>query len=241
MMDRRLEAHWATLPPGAQAALTMQWTGLAAGGLPCGAAIVDEHGHVVTVGRNHAYDHLPPVDVQTAEPLRFTRLAHAELNAIARVPASRDHASLTIWSTQHPCAMCAAAIAFTGIGCVHYIADDLSDDTPLRERDAGRSGVPYLALNDPVWWIVSNLSFVYGPVAMQGTQTRNLVTCRERAPRLAALVEMLAANDELGQHARAGRDLIEALAPHQDAVCQAAWEIAGEIKNRPEANGSTGG
>jgi tRNA(Arg) A34 adenosine deaminase TadA len=31
---------------------------------------------------------------------------------------------LTLWTTQHPCSMCAAAIAFVGIGEGWLIADD---------------------------------------------------------------------------------------------------------------------
>jgi len=68
------------------------------------------------------------------DPLQHTRLAHAELNALALFPTEADHSVLTLWTTQHPCSMCAAAILFTGIGGVRFIADDLSNDTPTEIR-----------------------------------------------------------------------------------------------------------
>jgi len=41
--------------------------------------------------------------------LQHNRLAHAELNALARIGTEAEHQALTLWSTQHPCSMCAAA------------------------------------------------------------------------------------------------------------------------------------
>ncbi|MBA2680484.1 MAG: hypothetical protein H0U76_19075 [Ktedonobacteraceae bacterium] len=48
---------------------------------------------------------------------------------MALIPAESDHALLTLWSTQHPCLMCAAAVQFIGIGKVCFVADDPSDDS----------------------------------------------------------------------------------------------------------------
>ena len=92
-----LDSSWARLPEGARQALEQQWRGVAAGGLPCGAAVVDRDGAVVASGRNRAYE-APTGD----DPLEHTRLAHAELNALARVPSDVDHQTLVVWSTQHP-------------------------------------------------------------------------------------------------------------------------------------------
>jgi len=101
---------------GARAALEQQWHGLAAGGLACGSTIVNSDGKLVALGRNRTYE--PPRDVErrAVAPLQDTRLAHAELNTLALVPTEIDHVRLTLWSTQHPCAMCAAAIQFVGVG-----------------------------------------------------------------------------------------------------------------------------
>jgi tRNA(Arg) A34 adenosine deaminase TadA len=66
-------------------AFAQQWMGLAAGGLPCGSSILDEQGQIVAGGRNHVYD-LPEVANTSTSPLQYTRVAHAEINALALVP-----------------------------------------------------------------------------------------------------------------------------------------------------------
>ncbi len=120
-----LVESWDALSPGARVAFERQWAGLAAGGLPCGSAIMDAD-LVVASGRNHAYDPAGELESRLRYPLQHNRLAHAELNALACLPTETDHATLTLWTTQHPCSMCAAAIAFVGIGEVWFIADDPS-------------------------------------------------------------------------------------------------------------------
>ena len=166
-VEPRLTERWNNLPAGARVALEEQWRGVAAVGLPCGAAVVDERERVVAAGRNHCYDPVGPIETRLQYSLQQTRLAHAELNALARVPTNADHGRLTVWLTQHPCAMCAAAIAFVGVGSVRAIADDPSDDSPPAAIAATHGGVEYVALGDPFWWTVSNALFLLrlgGPV-----------------------------------------------------------------------------
>jgi hypothetical protein len=50
------ERAWAVLEPGAQRSLQLAYASLAAGGLACGAALIDASGVVVADGRNRAYD-----------------------------------------------------------------------------------------------------------------------------------------------------------------------------------------
>lgn len=57
-MTQTMAERWAALPAGAQTTLQQQWLGLAAGGLPAGAAITDAAGEVLARGRNYSYD--PP-------------------------------------------------------------------------------------------------------------------------------------------------------------------------------------
>jgi tRNA(Arg) A34 adenosine deaminase TadA len=235
MIDQPLLAQWRALPAGPRAALDAQWAGIVAGALPCGCAITDPSGTVIAAGRNHVYDQ-SSVPRDDGEPLRFTRLAHAELNAIGRLPTDLDHAALVLWATQHPCAMCAAAIAFTGIGRVVYLADDLSDDASPSVREATRAGVPYTPFDDALWWTVSNLLFVYGSVAMRGPATGNLVACRAKVPALADLVLQLSADDVLGHRARNGTSLIDALAPSAEALLRVARDFPPKSKTAPGAN-----
>jgi tRNA(Arg) A34 adenosine deaminase TadA len=139
-----LARAWDDLPAGARAAIEEQWACVASGGLPCGASIVGADGAVVASGRNRAYDPAGPTESLRRYPLQHNRLAHAELNALAQVATEADHAALTLWSTQHPCLICASAARFAGVGKVCFIADDPSDHTPetwggRRERVARSS------------------------------------------------------------------------------------------------------
>jgi tRNA(Arg) A34 adenosine deaminase TadA len=145
------ETELGALETVAWVALEGAFEALVAGGLPCGAAISDATGQVVARGRNHAYDPVTGSDV-----LEGTPLAHAELNALARVPTPRDLSGDTLWSTQQPCAMCTSAIEFCGVGDTRYLAADPA----FIATDDMRAGV----LNDPtrdhpeltVWAILAN-------------------------------------------------------------------------------------
>ncbi len=223
--DGEVDARWDGLPVGARAALEEQWAGLAAGGLPCGCAIVDATGDVVARGRNRAYDAAGDLDSRLTSPLQHNRLAHAELNALATLPTEADLAPLTLWTTQHPCAMCAAAIAFVGVGHVRYIADDPSDDSPEAGTAATRKGVDYRALADPFWWTVANVLFLYISAVRDGADAGNMKLNRERYPALVELTLDLARRDVLGERARSGASLPATLTHHAGALLRVAGQL----------------
>ena len=222
MTAHALTESWVALPVGARAALEEQWAGLAAGGLPCGAAITDADDRLIASGRNHAYDPAGALDTRTRYPLQHNRLAHAELNALARIATEADHAALTLWTTQHPCAMCATALAFIGIGQVRYIADDPSGDAPPEQIAATRSSVPYQPLGSPLWWTIANLLFLYNSALLSGAEAGNLRANRDRYPELVALTLDLARGDTLGVVAQGGTTLPVALQAHYPAVARVA-------------------
>ena len=122
--ERNLNQRWEALPTGARAALEELWAGVAAGGLPCGSAVIDANGSIVASGRNHAYDTAGGIATRARYPLQHNRLAHAELNALACIPTETDHAPLTLWTTQHPCSMCGAVVALQefGAGVTSYLS-----------------------------------------------------------------------------------------------------------------------
>jgi tRNA(Arg) A34 adenosine deaminase TadA len=213
---------WNQLAFGAKLAFAQQWMGLAAGGLPCGSSIFDEQEQIVAVGRNHVYDLPQNTPTPTPSPLQYTRVAHAEINALALVPSNRRPELLTLWTTQHPCTMCAAALQFIGIGKVWYIADDPSDDSPLSDILTSRGKIPYEALGERLWWIVSNVLFLYNSAVKQGEGAHNLQMNRDRYPALVQLVLQIAKDDALGQSARAGVALPQALLPYAPAILHAA-------------------
>lgn len=222
MRERGLEQAWSALPAGARAALEQQWAGVAAGGLPCGAAVVDAGGGVLCAGRNHTYDPAGGLETRSRYPLQHTRLAHAELNALSLVPTELAHEALTLWSTQHPCAMCAAAVRFVGVGKVVFLADDLSDDSSWSNIVASRGPVPYEPFGDLLWWTVSNLLFLYTPAVLAGAKARNLAMNCERYPELIGLTLELAQQDTLACAARSGAPLPVSLEPHLSELVRVA-------------------
>lgn len=202
-----IRESWNALPAGARAALEEQWAGLASGGLPCGSSIVDAEGIVVARGRNHAYD-----AVTGAHSLERTRIAHAELNALARLDTDVDSSKLTLFTTEHPCSMCAAALSFTGIGRVVYIADDPSDDATPQQVSATRGSVTYQRLGSVEWAIVATIMFLYVGAELRGAADGNLVAATAQNPALGALVLAEVTSGELGVAARTGVALPDAFA-----------------------------
>ena len=198
---------WEALPEGARVALEGAWAGLAAQGLPCGASIVDGRGGVVSRGRNHAYDAAAGI-----HPLERTRLAHAELNALASVDTDADWGDLTVFTTAHPCAMCAAAIAFTGIGRVVYVADDPSDDSAPGQIASTRGAVAYHRLGSVEWAIIATVMFLYVGVELRGEGDANLGAATALNPALGALVVAQVESGALGRAARAGIPITDAFA-----------------------------
>lgn len=129
---------WIGLPRPAQRCLELAYASLLAGGLAVGATLTDADGTVVAEGRNRAYD--PPGGT---EPLQGTPLAHAEMNVLASMRTERELASCTLWSSQEPCAMCVAAVRFTGVGAVPYLAADPGRSPPgPTARDLPSTGRP---------------------------------------------------------------------------------------------------
>ena len=188
------------LASGAWAALEGSFAAMIAGGLPCGAALVDQTGTVIAGGRNHAYDVRNGDDILEESPL-----AHAELNVLARVPTSRDLTHDTLWSTQQPCAMCTAAIAFCGVGHVRFLAADPAFLATEDERGGQLVDPTFEHPELTVWAIVANAMFLQ-PAIARGDSSRldrnrtvepetveaaEMIALRPQADNLAAMVDAM--------------------------------------------------
>jgi tRNA(Arg) A34 adenosine deaminase TadA len=186
---------------GVSRSLELAHRSLVAGGLPVGAVVLDHGGDVVAEGRNRAYD--PPGG---DERLQGSPIAHAEMNALACVPTSTDLSTMTLWSSHRPCAMCAAACEFTGVGRVRFVAPDPSDGQPGP---------------DPVgvglhWLVVANLLFLSGVHAYAGASAPIIVSTRLREPETTDLL------DAVPQKQLRSATLREALGPIWPEVVRAA-------------------
>ena len=150
--DRAFDDAWSELAPAARRSFELAHLTLLAGGLAVGSVITDGAGRIVAEGRNRAYD-----PVTGTDPLEGTPLAHAEMNALALLATDCDTTDLTIWSTQQPCPMCAAAISFVPIQDVIGVARDPSD--PTRPADE--------VLHD-IWVVLATVMFLIGPIRVGG-------------------------------------------------------------------------
>ena len=110
---------------------------------------------------------------------------------------------LTIWSTQQPCSMCAAAISFVGIRHVIAVARDPSD--PIRPTDQ---------VLDDVWVVLATVMFLIGPLKVGGADHPIVLANGQLEPEAVALAlrSMATTDDPLTD----GRSLAVAL--------RAMWE-----------------
>lgn len=111
---------WATLEPPWRDAFQLAWESWCAGSLGVGAVVSDPDGAIVARGRNRIFE-----DEAPAGQVAGSRIAHAELNAVAQLTFSdgglREH---SLYTTLEPCLGCIGAIRMSMIGTVHYAAAD---------------------------------------------------------------------------------------------------------------------
>lgn len=194
---------WGALARPVARSLELAHQTLIAGGLAVGSVITDQDGTIVAEGRNRAYD-----DATGTDPLERTALAHAEMNALARLDTDTHTETLTIWSTQQPCSMCGAAIDFIGIGHVIAIATDPSEPT-VRVAET---------LEDR-WVVLATAMFLIGPLRRGGPSHPTVQANRMLEPEAVAVAERATVADH---PLTDGRPLIDALVAIWDDIQHAA-------------------
>jgi tRNA(Arg) A34 adenosine deaminase TadA len=107
---RELEEPW-------RAALELAWEAYLVGTVPVGSVVAAADGTVVARGRNRIFD--PP-----GERLAGSRLAHAEVDALAQLPATERYRDHVLYSTLEPCLLCVAATLHTTVGRIEYATGD---------------------------------------------------------------------------------------------------------------------
>ena len=99
-------------------AIELAWESFCAGSLGIGA-VVTRHGEIYATGRNRLAERDPGDDV-----LAGSSLAHAELNALAKLPWGTPSDGLELWTTLQPCLQCLGAIRLSPVRRVHVLAPD---------------------------------------------------------------------------------------------------------------------
>lgn len=112
---------WNELSEPWRAAFEQAWEAYCSGSLPIGAALADEQGKVIAVGRSRQYERDAP-DGQIA----WSKLSHAELNALLQVSA-HDHPNIrgcTLYTTVEPCPLCFGALVMSNVRNLRFAARD---------------------------------------------------------------------------------------------------------------------
>jgi tRNA(Arg) A34 adenosine deaminase TadA len=98
-----------------RAAVEMAWESYRHGGIAVGAVLTDGTENILGRGRNQRFAPVSPRGL----------LAHAEMEALAVVPARKDRArDSVLYTTLHPCPMCLGAIVVARVGRLHFGAFD---------------------------------------------------------------------------------------------------------------------
>lgn len=213
-MTSEFTAAWRDTAVAVRRSMELAHQSLVAGGLPIGSVVLDHGGRIIAEGRNRAYDAPGGVD-----RLQRCPIAHAEMNALAKISTETDLSATTLYSTHRPCLMCAAACEFTGVGVVRWVAPDPSD--PANAADPADA--------DHRWLVAANLWFLAGVLARRGPRAPTVVRAHSREPETATL---LAAVDPATL--RAKPTLWTALDPLWPRVTDAASRRARRLTGRPE-------
>ena len=153
---------------------------LASGGLAVGSALEASDGTIVAGRRNRAYD-----PGGGTERLQGSPLAHAEMYVLAAVPTNRPLNADTLWSSIAPCSMCEAAIAFTGVGAVRWLAPDPSASDARTATPRYGDQVRRVAPEDDRWLVVSSALFLASIVFKRGGDYPMLTRHAELEPEIA--------------------------------------------------------
>lgn len=182
-----------------QVALGQAWDSFGRSGLPVGA-VVSHGGEIISAGRNRVYDAAGGDD-----PLQRTPLAHAEMNAIASASNDAELDRCEVWTTQAPCSMCAAAIEFTGIAAVRYLATDPSSpNTGTGFVSSGRSA--------DIWVVAANMLFLHNVARVAGRDNPMLERSTRLEPEIVSLTLRLLDDQTLITASAAQIDVMDALA-----------------------------
>jgi tRNA(Arg) A34 adenosine deaminase TadA len=192
------------LDPPMHRALELAWESFCAGSLGIGAVIARD-GETVTTGRNRLAETDAGDDV-----LAGTSLAHAEMNALAKLRWGAHADGLQLWTTLQPCLQCLGAIRLSAVTEVHVLAPDPLFRGVERARHLNEfigSRWPDFIQYDVNEWSVLSLLFqthvaTFWNVSVSGWN--------EALPSIATLATELVASGELLELAQANVDVADA-------------------------------
>lgn len=208
-------------------AFELAWESFCAGSLGIGA-VVTQGSETLTTGRNRLAESDPGDDV-----LAGTSLAHAEMNALAKLRWGAHPDGLQLWTTLQPCLQCLGAIRLSAVTEVHVLAPDplfrgVEGARHLNEFIGSRW--PDFVQHDIDEWAVLALLFQTHVATFWGA---GVPGWNEALPSIAALAADLVASGELLELAGAKADLLP--------VAAALWPRLGDCVAEVALVASEGG
>jgi tRNA(Arg) A34 adenosine deaminase TadA len=165
-----------------RACLALAWEAMLAGTNPVGAVVVDGDGTIVASGRNAVHGSADPA------LLSASRLAHAEVNALLRLPVGVHHEGLRLVTSLEPCQMCTGAARMATVGALTFIGADPVNGTAwalAHDRYVGHRPVQVTGPRpDTAGRLASALAFAF--VQVRKPSSAFVAAFRERRPDLAA-------------------------------------------------------
>jgi tRNA(Arg) A34 adenosine deaminase TadA len=181
-----------------QLALAEGWAAFRSANPPVGAVITGTAGLVLAAARSRRHDAAAPPG-----QLAGTDLAHAEVNALAQLPAGH-YEDLTLWTTLQPCPLCSAAAMSTRCGQVRYLAADPVWDGAERLPELNESVAarwPRFEGPEPGWPAFWQTALSVAYQVRRGNADGITVTARaKQAPDAADLGRTIAADPSLRHH-----------------------------------------
>jgi len=176
-------------------AFEQAWEAHRAGSIGVGAVLVDAAGTTVAADRSRSAEAAGPPGV-----LHGSRLAHAELNVLARW-GHRPLSGMRLLSTLQPCVLCAAACSFARVPRVEYAAVDAAWDGV----EALHAAAPVLAERAPTvswtalgpWSVWAEALPLAAVVAKYGVANRVGACYQAVNPAMVALALALSGDEEL--------------------------------------------
>jgi tRNA(Arg) A34 adenosine deaminase TadA len=109
------DEFWQVLGEPWREALEMAWDSFRGGGIAVGAVLTSSTGEIIGRGRNQRFGSAASQGL----------LAHAEMQALAALPARKDRErDVALYTTLHPCPMCLGAVVVARTGYLHFAAYD---------------------------------------------------------------------------------------------------------------------
>jgi tRNA(Arg) A34 adenosine deaminase TadA len=106
---------WSALSVPWREALELAWASFRKGGIGVGAVLSTSAGDIIGRGRNQRF----------GSAGAGTVLAHAEMQALAALPARKDRPrDVVLHTTLHPCPMCLGAVVVARVSQLHFGAVD---------------------------------------------------------------------------------------------------------------------